>query len=63
MLKEYDIDTLNPRPNPYAKELEQITSQEIRTVSNIANSDKEEKDCFVAPHTAVRQLEGFKPYS
>lgn len=26
MLKEYDIDTLNPRPNPYAKELKkQIT--------------------------------------
>ena len=26
MLEEYDIDTLNPRPNPYAKELKkQIT--------------------------------------
>ena len=26
MLKEYDIDNLNPRPNPYAKELKkQIT--------------------------------------
>ena len=26
MLKEYDIDKLNPRPNPYAKELKkQIT--------------------------------------
>ena len=26
MLEEYDIDSLNPRPNPYAKELKkQIT--------------------------------------
>ena len=26
MLKEYDIDKLNPRPNPYAKELKkQVT--------------------------------------
>ena len=26
MLKEYDIDNLNPRPNPYAKELKkQVT--------------------------------------
>ena len=24
MLEEYDIDKLNPRPNPYAKELDEL---------------------------------------
>ena len=31
MLEEYDIDKLNPRPNPYAKELKkQITIKIIK---------------------------------
>ncbi len=29
MLKEYDIDKLNPRPNPYAKDLERQTSIKV----------------------------------
>ncbi len=33
MLEEYDIDNLNPRPNPYAKELKkQITIKIAPTV-------------------------------
>lgn len=33
MLKEYDIDKLNPRPNPYAKELKkQVTIKITPTV-------------------------------
>lgn len=33
MLKEYDIDKLNPRPNPYAKELKkQVTIKIAPTV-------------------------------
>ena len=29
MLREYDIDKLNPRPNPYAKELKQQVTIKI----------------------------------
>ena len=29
MLKEYDIDSLNPRPNPYAKELKKQISIKV----------------------------------
>ena len=29
MLKEYDIDKLNPRPNPYAKELKKQISIKV----------------------------------
>lgn len=38
MLKEYDIDKLNPRPNPYAKELKkQVT---IKISVNVNNKRK-----------------------
>ena len=31
MLEEYDIDKLNPRPNPYAKELKKQITIKIAT--------------------------------
>lgn len=31
MLEEYDIDNLNPRPNPYAKELKKQVTIKIST--------------------------------
>ena len=40
MLEEYDIDNLNPRPNPYAKELKkQIT---IKLAPDVIDYFKEE---------------------
>ena len=32
MLKEYDIDKLNPRPNPYVKELKKQVSIKLPTL-------------------------------
>ena len=34
MLEEYDIDRLNPRSNPYAKELKKRLQSRYRRVSN-----------------------------
>ena len=43
MLKEYDIDKLNPRPNPYAKELKkQITINISPTVIDYFKGESDE---------------------
>ena len=43
MLEEYDIDTLNPRPNPYAKELKkQITIKLAPSVIDYFKSESQE---------------------
>ena len=43
MLKEYDIDKLNPRPNPYAKELKkQITIKIAPSIIDYFKSESQE---------------------
>lgn len=43
MLEEYDIDKLNPRPNPYAKELKkQITIKITPSVIDYFKSESQE---------------------
>jgi predicted DNA binding CopG/RHH family protein len=43
MLEEYDIDNLNPRPNPYAKELKkQITIKIAPTVIEYFKNESSE---------------------
>jgi len=43
MLEEYDIDKLNPRPNPYAKELKkQITIKIAPSVIDYFKSESKE---------------------
>lgn len=43
MLEEYDIDKLNPRPNPYAKELKkQVTIKIAPTVIDYFKSEAAE---------------------
>ena len=43
MLEEYDIDKLNPRPNPYAKELKkQITIKIAPSVIDYFKSESQE---------------------
>lgn len=33
MLEEYDIDKLNPRPNPYAKKLKKQITMNVTTIA------------------------------
>ena len=43
MLEEYDIDKLNPRPNPYAKELKkQITIKIAPSIIDYFKSESQE---------------------
>ena len=43
MLEEYDIDKLNPRPNPYAKELKkQVTIKIAPSVIDYFKSESQE---------------------
>ena len=43
MLEEYDIDRLNPRPNPYAKELKkQITIKIAPSIIDYFKSESQE---------------------
>ena len=43
MLEEYDIDKLNPRPNPYAKELKkQVTIKIAPTVIDYFKAESSE---------------------
>ena len=43
MLEEYDIDKLNPRPNPYAKELKkQITIKIAPSIIEYFKSESQE---------------------
>ncbi|MBO5640154.1 MAG: BrnA antitoxin family protein [Oscillospiraceae bacterium] len=43
MLEEYDIDKLNPRPNPYAKELKkQVTIKIAPSVIDYFKSEAQE---------------------
>ena len=52
MLEDYDIDRLNPRPNPYAKELKkQIT---IKIAPSVINYFKDEsKDTGIPYQTLI----------
>ncbi len=44
MLEEYDIDKLNPRPNPYAKELKkQVTIKIAPSVIEYFKAEAKEK--------------------
>lgn len=54
MLEEYDIDKLNPRPNPYAKELKkQIT---IRIPFNVIDYFKNESHETGVPYQTLINL-------
>ncbi len=51
MLEEYDIDKLNPRPNPYAKELKkQIT---IKISPHVIDYFKEESQDTGIPYQTL----------
>jgi predicted DNA binding CopG/RHH family protein len=54
MLEEYDIDKLNPRPNPYAKELKkQVT---IKIAPSTINYFKEQADKLGIPYQTLINL-------
>lgn len=54
MLEEYDIDNLNPRPNPYAKELgRQLT---INVASPVIDYFKEESAETGIPYQTLINL-------
>ncbi len=54
MLKEYDIDRLNPRPNPYAKELKkQVT---IKISPNVIEYFKEQANKVGMPYQTLINL-------
>ena len=54
MLKEYDVDKLNPRPNPYAKELKkQVT---IKLDPSIIDYFKEEANETGIPYQTLINL-------
>jgi predicted DNA binding CopG/RHH family protein len=54
MLEEYDIDKLNPRPNPYAKELKkQVT---IKIAPSTINYFKEQADKVGIPYQTLINL-------
>ena len=54
MLEEYDIDNLNPRPNPYARELKkQIT---IKISPNIIDYFKDESKETGIPYQTLINL-------
>lgn len=54
MLEEYDIDQLNPRPNPYAKELKkQVT---IKISPNVIEYFKEQASSVGMPYQTLINL-------
>ena len=54
MLKEYDIDKLNPRPNPYAKELKkQVT---IKIAPSVIDYFKAESNETGIPYQTLINL-------
>lgn len=54
MLKEYDIEKLNPRPNPYAKKLKkQIT---INLDDNVISFFKEKAEITGIPYQTLINL-------
>lgn len=54
MLEEYDIDKLNPRPNPYAKELKkQVT---IKISPNVIDYFKNESTEIGIPYQTLINL-------
>lgn len=54
MLKEYDIDKLNPRPNPYAKELKkQVT---IKISPSVIDYFKEQANQIGMPYQTLINL-------
>lgn len=54
MLEEYDIDRLNPRPNPYAKELKkQVT---IKISPNVIEYFKEQANKVGMPYQTLINL-------
>ncbi len=54
MLKEYDIDKLNPRPNPYAKELKkQVT---IKISPSVIDYFKEQATQIGMPYQTLINL-------
>ena len=54
MLEEYDIDKLNPRPNPYAKELKkQVT---IKIAPSVIDYFKEESTETGIPYQTLINL-------
>jgi predicted DNA binding CopG/RHH family protein len=54
MREEYDIDKLNPRPNPYAKELKkQVT---IKIAPSTINYFKEQADKVGIPYQTLINL-------
>ena len=54
MLEEYDIDRLNPRPNPYAKELKkQVT---IKISPNVIEYFKEQANKAGMPYQTLINL-------
>lgn len=54
MLKEYDIDKLNPRPNPYAKELKQQIT--IKIAPSVIDYFKEEAQETGIPYQTLINL-------
>lgn len=54
MLKEYDIDKLNPRPNPYAKELKQQVT--IKISPSVINYFKEQATQIGMPYQTLINL-------
>ena len=54
MLEEYDIDRLNPRPNPYAKELKkQVT---IKISPNVIEYFKDQANKVGMPYQTLINL-------
>ncbi len=54
MLEEYDIDTLNPRPNPYVKELKkQVT---IKIAPSVIEYFKSEAQATGIPYQTLINL-------
>ncbi len=54
MLKEYDIDKLNPRRNPYAKELRKQVSIKMPTI--VIEYFKKEADRTGIPYQTLMNL-------
>ena len=54
MLEEYDIDKLNPRPNPYAKELKK--QETIQVSSSIIDYFKKQSVKMEIPYQTLINL-------
>ncbi len=54
MLKEYDIDKLNPRPNPYIKELKQQIT--IKLSPSVIEYFKAQANKFGIPYQTLINL-------